>query len=110
MKSVYRALANYFDRKANDGYGPKRSNRLKDSVSIEEYMPTTPEGRQSYNIRVYPANGGYIVEVRFYGNRSNSNHSQVYEDVSNLYIIQDGEDLVEGIGKAMMLDKLSGGN
>lgn len=110
MKSVYRALANYFDRKANDGYGPKRSNCLTESVYEDRHMGYTPEGRQSYNIRIYPANGGNIVEVRSYGNRSNSNSPQVYEDVSNLYIIQDGEDLVEGIGKAMMLDKLSGGN
>lgn len=106
--AIYEALAKYFHRKA---YGDKKMNRHNElTVPIDDYMSTTPEGRQSYNIRVYPANGGNIVEVRSYGNRSNRHNSQVYEDVSNLYIIQDGEDLVEGIGKAMMLDKLSGGN
>lgn len=105
MKEIYRALGDYFSRKADSKDGNKRNRRsINDSVAVDEYMPQTPEARASYSIRIYPANGGSIVEVRSYNNK---NTNQVYEDNANLYIVQDGEDLVEGIGKAMMLTTLS---
>lgn len=105
MKEIYRALGDYFSRKADTKDGNKRNRRsINDTVAVDEYMPQTPEARASYSIRIYPANGGNVVEVRaFRPEKSN----QIYEDNTQLYIVQDGEDLVEGIGKAMMLTKMS---
>ena len=105
MKEIYRALGDYFSRKADSKNGNKRNRRsINGSVAVDEYMPQTPEARASYSIRIYPASGGNVVEVRAY---KNTKSNQVYEDNANLYIVQDGEDLVEGIGKAMMLTTLS---
>lgn len=65
-----------------------------------------PDVDPSYNIRVYSANGGRIIECRTTTLTTVAGRSG-YDHDTRLYVISDGADLTEELGKILMIDSLS---
>jgi len=60
----------------------------------------TPNTEPSYNIRIYSAKGGRVIECH-----SNTSHN--HQDNTDLYVIPDGTDLVDELGKILMMHSLT---
>jgi len=73
-------------------------NGVQDIISIE---PSSEFGSNPFRLHIYRANGGTIVETRFYNRKNN-------EDEYRLHIITDDKDLGQEIGKLITMDCLRG--
>ena len=56
-------------------------------------------GGEGMRFQLYRASGGYVVETRYYDQKSDRNHY-------NLYIIKEDEDVGNAIGKIITMESL----
>lgn len=115
---LYRKLGDYFHDKADDiEYGPADDETMKPDYPMEHVgklrgsasgVLSTSRSNDvhadpTYNIRVYSANGGRIIECHTVSSKSNG----YTETPARLYVINDDDDLIEELGRILMVDKLS---
>ena len=73
----------------------KRARRLKGLFENEVQY----NGIGEFNLRVYPASGGRIVEYRYYDEKTDSN-------ITKLHIITQDQDLVKRLSEIMVFEEL----
>ena len=65
------------------------------------------DDQRSINFKIITANGGHIIETSKYVSTSGSNR---FDDdkkrVHNLYIVPDGEDMTEALGRIVTMESL----
>jgi hypothetical protein len=86
-------------------YSPKKSTRAGGNTnSSKGSAPSiqTPNKEPSYNLRIYSASGGRVIEC-FSSTHINNN----YQESTELYVIPDDTDLVDELGKILMLHSLT---
>jgi hypothetical protein len=62
----------------------------------------TPNKEPSYNLRIYSASGGRVIEC-FSSTHINNN----YQESTELYVIAEGANLVDELGKILMIHSLT---
>ena len=87
----------YSPRKSTRAGGNTNSSKGSSKDSIE-----TPNKEPSYNLRIYSASGGRVIECF-----SSTNHNNNYKESTELYVIPEGTDLVDELGKVLMLHSLT---
>jgi hypothetical protein len=84
-------LRNWLNRSSENEINISRSLAVKESESLSG---------EPLRIQVYAANGGMVVETRTYDRQKDRTNT-------NLYIVNDGEDLGNELGKILTMASLS---
>lgn len=84
-------LRNWFNKDLEDSDMPEL-------VAMQDAEPSGLGG-EGMRFQLYRASGGYIVETRYYDQKNDRNHYK-------LYIVNDGKDLGQELGKIITLESL----
>ena len=61
--------------------------------------PPSGLGGEGMRFQLYRASGGYVIETRYYDQKSDQNHYK-------LYIVNEGEDVGQAMGKIITMESL----
>tara|TARA_R110002124_G_scaffold279055_1_gene451382 strand:- start:353 stop:727 length:375 start_codon:yes stop_codon:yes gene_type:complete len=81
---------------------PRNTNKVGMTPSSSRGSIQTPNKEPSYTLRIYPASGGRVIEC--FSLTNTNNH---YTENIELYVIPEGADLVDELGKVLMLHSLA---
>lgn len=106
LNKIYSVIGNFFLRRTDEYWDDQDAgNRMStSSAGLRDLYShqRTPDMEPSFNIRIYSAKGGRVVECHTSHNaKSNSQNSL------DLYVIPDGTDLVDELGKILMMHSLT---
>jgi len=88
----------------SDDFPSGGARRFSGANTTTSSHQRTPDTEPSYNIRVYSAKGGRVVECHTSTNHANQ---QFQNNTTDLYVIPDGTDLVDELGKILMMHSLT---
>jgi len=121
LNKIYSVIGNFF-LKRTDEYWQERDYGECDDVPFstsrfgrnvngtttklknQSHHQLTPDTDPSFNIRIYSAKGGRVVECHTTTNHANQ---QFQGSSTDLYVIPDGTDLVDELGKILMMHSLT---
>lgn len=75
------------------------SNSVKTSLSIPRSIRDNSIDANGFNLKVYKARGGTVIETNLYDRRRDESHT-------GLYVITDDKDMGEEIGKIITMENL----
>ena len=81
---------------------PRNTTKAGGRGSSSRGSIQTPNKEPSYTLRIYPASGGRVIECFSLTNINNH-----YTENIELYVIPEGADLVDELGKVLMLHSLT---
>jgi hypothetical protein len=108
LNKIYSVIGHFFWRRTDEYWEDQGadermsgySNGIKDRSSSHQ---RTPDMEPSFNIRIYSAKGGRVVECH----TSPASNSQFKSNSIDLYVIPDGTELVDELGKILMMHSLT---
>jgi|TARA_R110002033_G_scaffold23991_3_gene56427 hypothetical protein len=108
LNKIYSVIGHFFLRRTDEYWDEQvseermsgYSNGIKDLSSSHQ---RTPDMEPSFNIRIYSAKGGRVVECH----TSPASNSQFKSNSIDLYVIPDGTELVDELGKILMMHSLT---
>tara|TARA_R110000765_G_scaffold102250_1_gene191015 strand:- start:661 stop:993 length:333 start_codon:yes stop_codon:yes gene_type:complete len=108
LNKIYSVIGHFFLRRTDEYWEDQGadermsgySNGIKDRSSSHQ---RTPDMEPSFNIRIYSAKGGRVVECH----TSPASNSQFKSNSIDLYVIPDGTELVDELGKILMMHSLT---
>lgn len=112
INKIYSMIGHFFLRRTDEYWEDRDFNESGSSVKGTRYTglnkysshKLTPDTEPSYNIRIYSAKGGRIVECHTSTNQANQ---QFKNETIDLYVIPDGTELVDELGKILMMHSLT---
>ena len=113
LENLYRNIGYYFLRKSERNERDHHIEKQMIECCDEDYDEhPTPDMEPTYNIRVYSANGGRVIECysRSYNTGASPKTNSIVgssNSQTRLYVIPDGADLQTELGKILMIDSLS---
>jgi len=112
LNKIYSVIGNFCLRRTDEYWDDQdagdrmstssRGAGLRDLNSHQR----TPDMEPSFNIRIYSAKGGRVVECHTSHNAKSNSHSQSQNSL-DLYVIPDGTELVDELGKILMMHSLT---
>ena len=117
INKIYSMIGHFFLRRTDEYWEDRDFNESGEFTSgastkgtrytgLNKYAShqLTPDTEPSYNIRIYSAKGGRVVECHTSTTQANQ---QFKNEIIDLYVIPDGTELVDVLGKILMLHSLT---
>jgi hypothetical protein len=112
LNKIYSVIGNFCLSRTDeyrDEYPSEAKSSNSRSVGLRDLNShqRTPDMEPSYNIRIYSAKGGRVVECHTSHNSNSNSHTQSTQNSLDLYVIPDGTELVDELGKILMMHSLT---
>ena len=110
FNKIYSVIGHFFLRRTDEYWdeqvSEERMSGYSNGIGIKDRSSShqrTPDMEPSFNIRIYSAKGGRVVECH----TSPASNSQFKSNSIDLYVIPDGTELVDELGKILMMHSLT---